>query len=82
MGYLATSLDCCDCTQSFPFSADEQSLGAELGFAHPRRCDACRRTLDSSRRSIADDARPHLSRLRAAIPHRATSDVLAAAVPA
>lgn len=58
MGYLARNLDCCDCSQPFPFSREEQGLAAELGFDQPRLCPSCRRSLETSRRPIPVGAVP------------------------
>jgi len=46
MGHETTHLDCCDCSQPFPFSIAQQALYAELGYDQPRRCPTCRRALE------------------------------------
>jgi hypothetical protein len=69
----ARDLICGDCHQSFPFSIEDQGLGAELGFDQPRRCRSCRRLLEDSRRAFRHDAGPPLSWLRAASPDSAKS---------
>jgi len=53
MGFQTKHLDCCDCDQSFLFSREDQTLGAELGYDKPSRCPACRRALETLRRSIS-----------------------------
>lgn len=52
MRYEATYLDCCDCSQPFPFSTAQQALYAELGYDEPGRCPGCRRSLEKARRPI------------------------------
>jgi Probable zinc-ribbon domain len=58
MSFQARDLDCCDCDQSFPFSSVEQGLFHELGYEQPRRCPACRRSLEKSRISLSIAAIP------------------------
>jgi len=53
MHFPVRHLDCCDCDQSFLFSSEDQGLSAELGYDQPTRCPACRRALETLRRSIA-----------------------------
>lgn len=58
MVYDSRYLDCCDCSQSFPFSIAQQTLYAELGYDQPRRCPNCRRSLEKSRRRIPAESTP------------------------
>ena len=37
------SLDCCDCNESFTFSAGEQAFYHSKALSIPRRCPSCRR---------------------------------------
>jgi len=46
-------LDCCDCDQSFPFSIAQQHLYAEMGYAQPKRCPACKRSIEKSRDPVS-----------------------------
>ena len=69
MAYLARNLDCWDCNQSFAFSAQEQGVGAELGFDDPKRCRSCRRSLEDARRAFRYDTAPRLNQFRAAVLH-------------
>jgi hypothetical protein len=52
MAYHPRSLNCGDCRQPFPFSIEQQTLSAELGYDEPGRCPACRRSLEISRRPV------------------------------
>ena len=53
MRFPARFIDCSDCQRPFPFSTEDQSLAAELGFEQPRRCLRCRRALESTRGPVA-----------------------------
>ena len=43
MAYEDRSLSCVECSQSFTFSADDQTYHAEKGYTNePKRCPSCR----------------------------------------
>ena len=43
MAYEDKSLTCVECSQSFTFSADDQTYHAEKGYTNePKRCPSCR----------------------------------------
>lgn len=43
MDFVDKTLECQDCSASFTFSADEQSLFASRGYTNdPKRCNECR----------------------------------------
>lgn len=50
MSYQDKNIPCSDCTRSFIFSAEEQGLSGELGYDEPKRCPACRLSLEYARR--------------------------------
>lgn len=56
MSYHDKSLTCSDCTRLFAFSAEDQGLSAELGYAQPVRCGVCRSSRETSRRQSGRDA--------------------------
>ena len=44
MSYEDRTLSCMECSQTFTFSADDQSYHAFMGYANePKRCPECRR---------------------------------------
>ena len=50
MNYEDRTLTCQDCSQSFTFSADDQSYHATKGFTNePKRCDSCRQARRNER---------------------------------
>src|SRR5512135_2881953 len=50
MSYQDRTLTCCDCGQSFTFSADDQAYHAEKGYTNePKRCPSCRAAARGSR---------------------------------
>ena len=57
-------LDCCDCDQSFPFSIAQQHLYAAMGYDQPKRCPACKRSIEKSRGPVSVvSLRLHLQRV-------------------
>ena len=45
MAYEDRNLTCVECSQSFVFSADDQSYHAEKGYTNePKRCPSCRQS--------------------------------------
>ncbi|MEC7748923.1 MAG: CxxC-x17-CxxC domain-containing protein [Chloroflexota bacterium] len=45
MAYQDRNLTCVECSQSFVFSADDQSYHAEKGYTNePKRCPSCRQS--------------------------------------
>lgn len=52
MRYQTRLLACPDCERLFPFSAEEQRLGNELGYEAPKRCRSCRRSVEVARRLL------------------------------
>jgi hypothetical protein len=79
MGYVARNLHCRDCSRFFPFSAEQQGLGAELGFDHPKRCPNCQRSLEGARRSFRQ-AGTRLERPGGAVLRRKAMNVTVARV--
>ncbi|TMG04355.1 MAG: hypothetical protein E6I03_01430 [Chloroflexi bacterium] len=53
MPHESRFLDCCDCDQSFPFSIAQQRLYAAMGYDQPKRCPACKRSIEKSRGPVA-----------------------------
>ena len=50
MTYQDRSLNCVECSDSFTFSADDQSYHAEKGYTNePKRCPNCRQARRSQR---------------------------------
>lgn len=50
MSYQDRTLACVDCSQSFIFTADDQSYHAEKGYTNePKRCTTCRESRRSQR---------------------------------
>ncbi|MFC1965709.1 zinc-ribbon domain containing protein [Chloroflexota bacterium] len=45
-------LHCCDCQQSFVFTAGEQAYFTSKGLSEPRRCKSCR---DLRKRTLIPD---------------------------
>jgi hypothetical protein len=50
MSYQDKHLTCSDCRRSFAFSAEDQQLSGELGYARPGRCRDCWRAREDRRR--------------------------------
>jgi hypothetical protein len=52
-------LRCCDCGESFIFSAGEQAFFASKGLSEPKRCKPCRelrkRTLIPANEGVSND---------------------------
>ena len=43
------TLNCVECGEDFPFSADEQQFYEERGFTEPKRCKPCRQKMKAAR---------------------------------
>jgi len=41
-GFIDKDIVCCDCKQTFVFTAGEQAFFAQNNFTNPKRCKPCR----------------------------------------